>query len=86
MLKGAYECTLQVPRDKLPQKIYETFTKMDLDVSGHLTREEVGAAFEKLGKPLLGDELDKWMESVDVDGIGEGSGRWRGGGKDRKGV
>ena len=86
MLKCAYGCTLQVPRDKLPQKIYETFAKMDLDGSGYLTREEVGAAFEKFGKPLSGDELDKWMESVDVDGNGEGSERWKGGGKDRKGV
>ncbi len=86
MFQCAYECTLQVPRDKLPQKIYETFTKMDLDGSGHLTKDEVGAAFEKLGKPLSGDELDKWMESVDVDGNGERSERWRGGGKDTKGA
>jgi Ca2+-binding EF-hand superfamily protein len=53
---------------------------MDVDDSGYLSKEEVSASFERLGKPLSDDELDKYMQSVDVDGNGEARKRWDGGG------
>ena len=59
-----------VPLDKLHKKIRETFATIDLDNSGELNKAEVGAAFEKLGKPLSAADLDAYMAMVDVDGNG----------------
>jgi hypothetical protein len=59
-----------VPLEKLGQKIKETFLRIDLDNSGELTQAEVGAAFERLGKPLSKTDLDVYMQTVDVDGNG----------------
>ena len=59
-----------VPLEKLGQKIKETFLRIDLDNSGELSKAEVGAAFERLGKPLKPSDLDAYMDSVDVDGNG----------------
>ena len=46
---------------------------MDVDDSGYLSKEEVSASFERLGKPLSDDELDKYMQSVDRGGGGGGA-------------
>mmetsp|Transcript_33745 Transcript_33745/g.54423 ORF Transcript_33745/g.54423 Transcript_33745/m.54423 type:complete len:353 (-) Transcript_33745:331-1389(-) len=59
-----------VPLDRLPQKIRETFATIDLDQSGQLSKAEVGIAFSKLGKPLTPQDLNAYMEMVDVDGNG----------------
>eukprot|EP00802_Teleaulax_amphioxeia_P006925 Tamp_06931.p1 GENE.Tamp_06931~~Tamp_06931.p1 ORF type:complete len:371 (+),score=70.74 Tamp_06931:1125-2237(+) len=59
-----------VPESKLPAKIKETFQLMDLDGSGELTAQEVGEAFQRLGKPLSPADLAAYIASVDVDGNG----------------
>ena len=43
---------------------------MDTDNSGTITADELREAMQKQGSPLVQDELQKLLESIDVDATG----------------
>jgi len=52
------------------ERMKSTFDMFDADGSGFIDRNELSLAFRAMGRPLSADEVDAWMEKLDVDGNG----------------
>ena len=48
----------------------EVFRLVDRDDSGSITREELAEIFETIGIEATGEEIDRMMQEVDIDGSG----------------
>ena len=51
-------------------KLKKIFYKIDLNLDGKLSKEELNTAFKEAGMEMSKDQLDKVMESIDFDGNG----------------
>ena len=56
---------------KIGQKVQDLFAEFDADNSGYIDREEMQAAFDRMGVRLTEREVDNLMSMADEDGTGE---------------